>query len=171
MRTRTLHLLRHAKSSWKLPTLADEERPLNGRGRRAADALRGYLAGAQILPDLVLCSTARRARQTFERATAGMALPKVVLDRALYEAGALQLLKYLRGVADEARSVLIVGHNPAIQELALSLADAESTAKLPPVDGKFPTGALASFQFEGSWSSLPTQGARLVAFVIPKDLT
>ncbi|HYM04894.1 MAG TPA: histidine phosphatase family protein [Stellaceae bacterium] len=166
---KTLHLLRHAKSSWKDTGLDDHERPLSKRGRRAAEALRADMRRAAIAPDIVLCSTALRARQTLDLVAPALKPPKVVLDRAIYDAGPARLLKYLAQLPEGADCALLIGHNPALHSLALTIADAASTARLPPADGKFPTGALASFRFSGPWRALAPHSAVLTAYVVPGE--
>src|SRR3954462_1094953 len=96
--TRRLYLLRHAKSSWKNPALADHDRPLAGRGRRAAAALADHMVEHRIVSELVLCSTAVRARETYERLEAPLAGVPVHYERRLYAASADDLLERLRSV-------------------------------------------------------------------------
>jgi len=114
-------LLRYAKSAW--PELPDHERPLARRGQRDAPTMGRWLRTAGHLPDLVLCSTARRARQTWQLAQAGLgATPPVSFDGRVYQASVMQLLDLIRHVSPAARTLLIVGHDPAVPELALTLA-------------------------------------------------
>jgi phosphohistidine phosphatase len=166
---KTLHLLRHAKSSWDDPTLADHERPLSRRGRAAANAIAEYLEEEKVVFDLVLCSTALRARQTLAPIAGRVALRKVRFTAAIYEAGERRLRQELRRLPEDAEAVLMVGHNPGLHELALVLADAASRARLPPLDGKFPTGALAVLAVD-AWKTLRPEGARVLAFMRPKQL-
>jgi phosphohistidine phosphatase len=169
MAARQLLLLRHAKSSHDDPGLADHDRPLAGRGKRAAKAMSGYMSDHGLAPSLVLCSPALRARQTLERIAPALENPTDVrTEPALYEATANGLLERLRRIGDEVPSVMIVGHNPAIERLTLDLAAAGPD--LAEVARKYPTGALAVLAFEGSWGDLDPDGARLVAFVKPRDL-
>jgi phosphohistidine phosphatase len=148
-----LYLLRHAKSSWEDPGLADHDRPLALRGRKAAKALGAYLREHDIEPELVLCSSAARTRETLER----VGLTGQIED-ALYGAGASALLARLHEVPDAVASVMLIGHNPGMQQLAFALAG---------LDDKFPTAALATLEC-GGWSDL--QRAELVDYVKPKDL-
>src|SRR5262245_6241843 len=113
-----LYLLRHAKSSWKDTSLPDHDRPLAGRGRRAAKAIAGHLREQGIEPELVLCSTARRARETLERIEPALGASALCLEDELYAAGAPALLERLRSVPDPVGSVMLIGHNPALEELA-----------------------------------------------------
>jgi phosphohistidine phosphatase SixA len=110
--SKRLYLLRHAKSSWKQPELADHDRPLASRGRRAAKAIARHLRERQIAPELVLCSTARRARETLERIEPALATAAVRREPQLYRASADVLFERLRTVPDDVASVMLIGHNP-----------------------------------------------------------
>jgi phosphohistidine phosphatase len=164
-----LYLLRHAKSSWDEPRLADHERPLAPRGRRAAELLAKHLRREEIAPALVLCSSARRARATLEAIAPalGEAVPAEV-ERELYGASDGELLERLRAIPDSVESVLLIGHNPAIQELTLGLAG--GGAERARVERKYPTGALAALTFSGRWRELGPGAADLVRFIRPKAL-
>jgi phosphohistidine phosphatase len=164
-----VYLLRHAKSSWKERGLRDHDRPLAPRGRRAAKAIAGYLLDHGVEPELVLCSTARRARETLERIEPALGTPVVRVEPALYGAGADALLERLRAVPGTFGSVLLIGHNPAMQLLALDLA--RPGPELRELEAKFPTAALATFAFPGpDWRALAPGSAELTAFVRPRDL-
>jgi phosphohistidine phosphatase len=171
---RQLLLLRHAKSSWDDPKLSDHARPLNARGWRSAAAMRRTMHELGLTPDIVLVSSARRTLQTLEALEPWDETPLIEPMDALYLATVPQMLNVLRGVAQTARSVLLVGHNPGLHELAMTLVGAhamtmsnEMTRRL--AEG-YPTGALAEFAVAGPWSSLDEGGARLLRFVSPRDL-
>jgi phosphohistidine phosphatase len=168
-RVKRLFLLRHAKSSWDDPTLDDHDRPLAPRGQRASGLIAEYLERNRIGPSLVLCSSARRTRETLERVRPALGSVEVRIERELYGASSEDLLRRLREVPDEVESVMLVGHQPAIQELALDLA-AEGS-ELERVRTKFPTAALATLTFSGRWSHLGRGDAELAAYVKPKQLT
>lgn len=169
MAARQLLLLRHGKSSHDDHDLADRKRPLAPRGERAAAAIGRYMREHDLAPRLVLCSSATRARQTLDRVAAELgASPDVRIEPDLYKASAGGLLERLRRIRDEVPSAMLVGHNPAIERLALDLATAG--ADLNDLARKYPTGALAVIAFDRSWSELDADGARLVAFVKPRDL-
>lgn len=165
-----LHLLRHAKSSWTDEALDDHDRPLSKRGRRDADAIARHLADQGGTPDLVLSSTAVRARATLASLLERLKPRRVLLDRALYLAPGAALLEYLRNTDENMGSALLVGHNPGLHELALLLADPDSPVVPPPLSGKFPTGALASFRFAPAWRRLKPRTASLIAYVTPREL-
>jgi phosphohistidine phosphatase SixA len=109
---RRLYLLRHAKSSWKDERLADHDRPLAGRGKRAAKAIAGHLRKQGIEPELVLCSTATRARETLAGIRAVLGDGEVRLERELYRAGPGVLLARLHAGPEAVGSVMVIGHNP-----------------------------------------------------------
>lgn len=164
-----LHLLRHGKSSWTDTGLPDHDRPLAGRGRRASRAIARHLSEQGINPELVLCSTARRARETLDRIQPGLGSPAVLFERDLYAASAPALLERLRTVPDAVESVMLIGHNPGLQDLALDLARPSPTAR--ELATKYPTAALATLAFAASsWQELDRETAELVALVRPRDL-
>jgi phosphohistidine phosphatase len=165
---RALYLLRHVKSSWDDPLLGDHDRPLARRGRKAGAAMAAYLVEHDIGPELVLCSTATRTRQTLELLEEAVAGAEVAYEEALYAASAVTLLRRLRRVPDEVGSVLLIAHNPGIQQLALALA--APSPRRAAMEDKFPTGALAALRFDGSWSDLAREGLELRDFVRPRDL-
>lgn len=159
-----LFLLRHAKSSWDDATLADHDRPLAGRGRKAAKVMAEHLRLEKIDPALVLCSSARRTRETLERVSPG---GDVLIEAELYGATEDALLERLRRVPSDVGSVMLIGHNPAMECLALRLAGQGDVSRM---GSKFPTAALATLTFEGDWTDLGPGRAELVSFVTPKEL-
>src|SRR4051812_10631728 len=164
-----LYVLRHAKSSWDDPALADHDRPLNKRGRAAARSMARHLRREGIEPELVLCSTARRARETLERIEPALGRRAVHVERELYGAGARALLERVHEVPDRIGSVMLIGHNPGLQELILHLARPAPARR--EVEAKFPTAALATLRFAGRhWSDLRDGEGDLAAFVRPRDL-
>jgi phosphohistidine phosphatase len=166
---RTLYLLRHAKSSWKDESLPDRERPLATRGRKAAERMSEHLRNEGVAPDLVLCSPALRARETLERVSPGLGGDvETEFEDELYGAGAHELLALLRKLPPAVGSALLIGHNPALEQLASSLAG--SGARLEELRHKYPTSALATVAFEGAWNELRPGGAELTGFVKPREL-
>jgi phosphohistidine phosphatase len=158
-------LLRHARSSWNDPAVSDHDRPLAPRGRKAAALIAEHLRESDLDIELVLCSSARRARETLERLGATLASVPTSYEDGLYGAGDDQLLERLRRLPEEVGCVAMIGHDPGLHDLAVALT--REGRKLE----RFPTGALATLVFDGPWAYLATSRARLVAFVRPKDLT
>jgi phosphohistidine phosphatase len=169
--TRRLVLLRHAKSSWQSPEIEDHERPLNRRGEHAGALLGAYFAKHEAF-DLVLCSSARRTRQTLDRIRPALSPPpEILIEDGLYLASAAALLKRIMAVPDEVRNLLLIGHNPGMQELAERLA-ARSAHKLRTrLSAKFPTAAAASYRITGPWRGVAEAAISLTEFVTPADLS
>ena len=169
---KTLYLLRHAKSSWDDPALADFDRPLSARGRRACQRLGRYM-GAELAPaDLVLCSSARRTRETWEKLQDSLGWPSHALfERGVYEASVRVLLERLHAVEPDSARLLLIGHNPAIHELALSLTGYGASEARPRLAQKYPTGTLAEIAFDAAaWSGIDPGAGRLVRVVRPGDI-
>ncbi len=166
---RTLYLLRHAKSSWDDQTLPDRMRPLAPRGRRDAKRIAEHVLELGIAPELVVCSTAERTRETLELVRPSLGTATVSLEDELYAASADELLERLHAVPDAVTSAMLIGHNPGLQDLALFLASAGPD--LQRLEAKFPTAALATLALpETSWSILSRADAELTAYVVPKQL-
>jgi phosphohistidine phosphatase len=164
-----LHLLRHAKSS-RDEEVEDRRRKLGKRGREDARRLAESLPAALERVDLVLCSPARRTRETAELALAEFAMPPpVVFDEALYLAGAAALLRRLLQVDEATGAVLVIGHNPGLHELALLLADPASPRHPALAAGKFPTLARASFAIDGNWAGIDRRRHRLIDYATPQS--
>ncbi|WP_077968260.1 SixA phosphatase family protein [Ensifer adhaerens] len=166
-----LMLLRHAKSAWP-DGVADIDRPLGERGRKAAPLMGDYMARHKLVPDLALVSTAKRAQETWNLAAA--ALPSGIAvenTRAIYEVDASQILSALRANDPAVRTLLIVGHNPGMEDLAHELVGSGDADLRMRMADKFPTAALAVLEFEAAgWRALHSGGARLVRFVTPRSL-
>lgn len=166
----TLLLFRHAKSS-RPAGVGDFDRPLAARGRRAIEEMAARMRAAGYLPDLILCSPARRTRETCELLAPALGCEAPVrLEPDLYLAEAGRLLRRIRAAPDEIRALLAIGHNPGVQELATLLAGAGDRDGLAMLRTKFPTAALAALRFEGKgWSSVAKARGRLEAFMRPGD--
>ncbi len=164
---RTLLLLRHAKSAYPAGIAADHERPLAPRGVReaalAGDWLRANLPGV----DEVLCSTAIRARETLART--GLDAPVRYAER-LYDATPGTAIDEINTVTDDVDTLLVIGHEPAISQVALRLAGAEGTdsAALQRISAKFPTSAIAVLHIDSDWARLELGRAALVGFYVPR---
>lgn len=167
-----LYVLRHAKSSWGDPDLPDRERPLAPRGERAAALLGAYLAQEQVRPDRVLCSPARRAVQTLAALCAHWSgAPEPSLEEDLYGASAAELAERLRRVPGEIASVLLVGHNPGLHDLACALAGTGPPEELRRLRQKLPTAGWVELLLPGpTWRDLAPGRAELRRFRVPRDL-
>lgn len=169
----TLQILRHAKSSWDHPELDDHERPLAPRGRRAAPAMGRWLAERGPLPDRVLCSDAVRALQTWELVGPELGhRPEVVVEPGLYLSSWSSLLEHVHATDPEVATLMVVGHNPGLQDLALALTGevAGKRARADRLESKLPTCALVELSFAGDWSEVSPGAGRLERFIRPKDL-
>jgi len=171
MSQKQLFVLRHAKSSWDDPGLDDHDRPLAPRGRRAVKILAEHIREHGITPGQVLCSPSRRTVETCE----GIALDgEALIEGKLYTATGSEIIERLRQIPEEIDSVMVIGHNPAMQTLVLRLASGgapiEQDSNLADVQRKFPTGALATLAFDCPWGELGPGRAQLTGLVRPRDL-
>lgn len=169
---RVIYLLRHAKSSWSDTTLADVDRPLAARGQRATETMSRYMRLADVKPDLVLCSSSVRTKQTLENVLPDFGdTVKVKYDRGIYHGGVVALTNRLRRTPDNTSSVMLVGHNPALQELAISLADGGDPAAMARLEAKFATAGLVTLVLKrGRWRDLKPDACELHSFVVPREL-
>lgn len=168
-----LYLLRHAKSSWKDEHLDDFERPLNKRGRAAAAVMGAYLARQQIVPSQVLCSSSKRTRETwsFLQEAFGTEAVPVRFEKGVYMAEPIALLRRVRRLDDSLVSVMVIGHNPGLELLALSLVAEGEQDLRGRLATKFPTGTLAVLEAEiDAWTDLRPGCCRLLDFVRARDL-
>ncbi len=172
MTERRVILLRHAKSAWGEPATDDVDRPLAPRGRRAAALMGIYLRDEKLVPDLVLCSAARRARETWQGAAQAFpASPPIEVERELYLATGEALLKRLRRAPDSMKTVLFVGHEGGVDELARQLAGAGSAELRRRLAEKFPTAGLAVVALTlDHWADAAQKKGTLTRFVVPKEL-
>lgn len=169
---RVLYLYRHAKSSWTDPLLADFDRPLAPRGVRACKTMGSYMRVADVRPDIILCSSSARTRETLKLSVPALAgdIP-VKYEQALYHAGAGALLGRLQRVPDRFNSVLIIGHNPGLHSLAIGLTAANDSDDNERLETKFPTAGLATLiQRRDHWRDLAPESCELHSFVVPRDL-
>jgi len=167
-----LYLLRHAKSSWDGPDVADFDRPLNKRGRKSAKLMARYFKEHAIAPAIVVCSPAKRTRETLKNLMPALGDVEVIFDRRVYEASYQTLLECLADLPPELPSVLLIGHNPGLERLALylmnDLGHGPGAARL---QDKYPTGSLAVLSVPSEdWSDLKVGSGRLDDFVRPADL-
>jgi phosphohistidine phosphatase len=169
---RTLYLLRHAKSAWNDPHLDDHDRPLAPRGERAAQRIAEHLEQKRIRPALVVCSTAQRARGTLDAVAPCLGKrAQVRIDGDLYGADARDLLQLLRAVTPKVTSVMLIGHNPGLQDLAIALTDDGDRRAVEQLRAKFPTAALATIDLAATeWKDLAPASGYLESVVLPREL-
>ncbi|HVC62454.1 MAG TPA: histidine phosphatase family protein [Acetobacteraceae bacterium] len=166
-----LLLLRHAKSSWDDTRLADRDRPLTERGRRAAAAMRQAMQQLGLAPDLVLVSPARRTLQTLDLLEPWDETPLQEQIEGLYLASPARLIGIVHDIPETVRSVLLIGHNPGMHDLAQALiVGAQPTDAARRLAAGYPTAALAEFAVAGPWRGLGPGGARLIRFITPREL-
>jgi phosphohistidine phosphatase len=172
MPNRQLLLLRHAKAVIGEGSMRDIDRPLAPRGEKAAKTMGRYMAQHDLVPDLVLCSPARRTRQTWEIASAELPKVETRFIEELYDFGDGEaLLSAIRQEGGTAGRLLLVTHNPATQNLALSLAGSADRMLRQQMMEKYPTAGLAVFSLSGAdWAATAEGVARLDAFIRPRDL-
>jgi len=170
---KTLTLLRHAKSSWDDAVARDFDRPLNARGRKAAGTVGRHMRAGKLGFDHVVASPAVRIVETVDEVESGYggALAPA-WDRRIYLASASSLLDVVHELPEGARSALLIGHNPGLEDLILLLIpDRAGDALRDLVEEKFPTAALATMTFDvDAWSEVKAGGGVLVRFVRPRDL-
>ncbi|MEA3052072.1 MAG: phosphohistidine phosphatase [Sphingomonadales bacterium] len=166
-----LTLLRHAKSGWDDPGSRDFDRPLNPRGRRAARTVGLEMKAQGLVFDLVLASPARRVIETLEEVAAEYGDIAPNYDRRLYLAPAATLIEIVRHAPDRAERLLLVGHNPGLEELALRLARPDGDELRHEVEVKYPTGTVAEISLPAeSWAAVRERSGRIVRFIRPRDL-
>lgn len=166
-----LTLLRHAKSGWQDPVKRDFDRPLNDRGRKAAATMGAFMRRESMAFDLVIASPAVRVRQTLEGVEDGLGAPLGPLfDTRLYMASAALLLEVAQSVPETVERLLLVGHNPGLEDLALMLVP-PGEALRGEVEEKYPTATLAELAIDAPrWADLAAGGGRLLRFTRPRDL-
>ncbi len=170
---RRVMLLRHAKSDWSNPGGGDKGRPLNERGRETAPEIGTYIARTGLLPDLILCSTAIRTRQTCALVTAAFAKsPKINFEEALYLAEPDEIVSLIQEVPERVRTLMVVGHNPGIHQAAAELTQAGNTEDHQLLAAKFPTAALAVIDFDAQdWADIRAHAGKLDRFITPRLLS
>jgi phosphohistidine phosphatase len=167
---RRLMLLRHAKAAPQ-GSMTDEERPLVERGRRAAAALADFVASRALAPDLALVSPSLRTRETWELLQpAFKAAPVHRIEPRLYAASAERILYLVRETAAELGALMLVGHNPGLEDLARHLIGAGDTDALIRFGGAMPTASLAVIDLPGDWANVQPRAGRLEIFATPKSL-
>ncbi|MGN6465523.1 MAG: SixA phosphatase family protein [Rhizobiaceae bacterium] len=167
-----LYLLRHAKAGWAEPGMRDFDRPLTDRGRQDAGSVGAVMRASGLIPDHILCSTARRARETWEcvaRTIGPVAAPPVFVD-SLYGCDAAGYLSIIRNAPGGPPSLLIVGHNPMIEDVAVACAASGHRAELAALASGFPTSALAVIDFPGELAGVAPAKGTLTVVLTPAML-
>lgn len=169
---KTLTLLRHAKSGWDDPVARDYDRPLNAKGKRAAAMIGRHMRSLDLVFDHAIASPAMRVMETLEQIEAGYGRTIApALDRRVYLASGATLLDVVHGFPAEAESVLLIGHNPGLEDLVLMLVADGADALREAVEDKYPTASIAELQFDtADWADIATGTARLTRFIRPRDL-
>jgi phosphohistidine phosphatase len=168
---RLLLLLRHAKAERAKPGGRDHERVLEQRGRADAGKIGVYLVRHGFVPDRALVSTAERTRETWTLAARAFDKPPAAdFDERIYEASPQSILKAIQDTVSAVRTLLVIGHNPGLQELAAMLIAAGDIEARQRLKEHFPTSALAAIGFSGDWSGLRQHAGRLDHFVTPRSL-
>lgn len=169
---KNLLLLRHAKSSWENLSLVDFQRPLNDRGRDAATRMAAYMADHMPLPDRILCSTAQRTRETLSAFVKVYAHEyEVSFMRDLYMATPTVLMGDIQACEPETETLMIIAHNPGLEELACVLANDLKGDHIQDMVTKYPTAACAHFRFEAQdWTDVKMGQGQLVTFIKPRSL-
>ena len=167
-----LMLLRHAKSDGTLPGTRDHDRPLNARGREAAPLVGRYMTAHELLPQHAIVSTAARTRETWSLVLQALRVrPKTEFDNRIYEASPHAILDVITQTPAPVQRLIVVGHNPGLQSLALALAGAGEREARERLFEKFPTGGLAVIDFNArAWSEIRPGTGRLTRFVTPRAL-
>jgi phosphohistidine phosphatase len=169
---RRLLLFRHSKAERAIPGGDDHSRTLNERGRNDAAIIGAYMAGHGLIPERVLVSTATRTQETWKYAGAAFKpVPSARSEARLYDASATTILDVIKGAQANAHTLLVIGHNPGIHELAMGLVATGDVDTRERLREKFPTSGLAIIDFAfDEWSKVHTRGGRLERFVSPKSL-
>jgi phosphohistidine phosphatase len=164
-----LYLLRHAKAGWAAPGMRDFDRPLEPLGRTDADSIGAAMRERDYVPDLVLCSSAKRARETLDWMTRHIGNARVVYADALYSTDAAGYVDFIKETADGDK-VLLIGHNPMMEDLAEALSGGGEEPARHALHGGFPTSALAVIRFPGPLADAAPGKGYLEAFITPAEL-
>jgi phosphohistidine phosphatase len=168
---KTLTLLRHAKSDWDDTVQRDFDRPLNNRGRRAARTVGREMKRLGLRFDHCIASPAVRVRETLAEVEAAFGALQPRFDQRLYLADPDTLLEVVRAAPEAAASLLLVGHNPGLELLALSLAAPGASPLLGEVEIKYPTGTVAELSLAAArWADVAPGRGQLIRFIRPRDL-
>ncbi|MDF2493663.1 histidine phosphatase family protein [Sphingomonas sp.] len=169
---KTLTLLRHAKSGWDDPVTRDFDRPLNDKGRKAAVVMGRELRAQGETFDRIMASPARRVVETIAEVAIGYGAPiEPIWDKRLYLASAATLLEVARETPDDCDRLLLIGHNPGLEDFALLLTGTGPPELVSALEEKYPTATMAQLTFDvGRWAEVARGGGTLARFVRPRDL-
>ncbi len=168
----TLTMLRHAKSSWGDPLLRDKDRPLNARGKTQARQIGSHLTQQGITPDLIICSTAKRARQTLKQVSKNWQTDaETIFEDRLYLASTGTIISLLASIGTNASHIMIIGHNPGFHKLAYTLAKTGNKDDLATLGERYPTATLCVIKSKAiEWQHIDDGTGELVLFTSPKSL-
>ncbi|MGF1649097.1 MAG: histidine phosphatase family protein [Hyphomicrobiaceae bacterium] len=169
---RRLILFRHAKSAWDEAGLEDFDRGLAARGIEAAPRMAEWIAATGYIPDLVLCSSAQRTRATFDlaRRPLGLGSEHVCYLDELYHATPATLLATVRAASDPVSTLMIIGHNPGLQDFAIMMIGSGDAELIRALSIKLPTAAVVVLTFDGGWDGLAPRSCALEAYMTPRTL-
>jgi phosphohistidine phosphatase len=169
---KTLTLLRHAKSGWDDPVARDFDRPLNAKGRKAAQVVGRHLKGLDVGFDYIVASPARRVVETIAEVAAGYGRAiEPAWDKRLYLASAATLLDVARETPADAERLLMIGHNPGLEDFVLLLLAGGEPALVSAVEAKYPTATVAELTFDvDHWAGVAAAAGTLTRFIRPRDL-
>lgn len=170
---KTVILLRHAKSSWSDPDLDDHDRPLNKRGKAVAPAIAEWLGRSGYRPDRVLCSSARRTRQTYKRMRESLTgLPDAVIEPRLYHADPTAMFAIMAEQPEDCESLMLIGHQPGLSAFARKLVNGHVRPHCTRAFEHFPTAAAAVMTLPlDAWAGLSPSSADFIDFAVPRELT
>ncbi len=168
----TLSIVRHAKSSWGDASLRDIDRPLNERGKRQAQRLGSWLEDNAIAPDLIICSAAKRARQTLKKLQGNwQSDAELIVENRLYLASPSTIISLLADHGDAHAHIMIIGHNPGLHMLAHMLANTGDKEDLALLGEKYPTGTFTSISSKATkWKKIGKSSGKLIYLATPKQL-
>lgn len=162
MCAKRLFLIRHAKSSWKDSSLTDNERPLNKRGERDAPFMGELLKKKNIQPDLIISSSAERAKSTALKIAISLEYPEksILIIERLYEASYKDIIDVIRKTGDEVTNLFVLGHNPGLTTLHNYICEKN-------IDN-IPTCGITEYEFDGNWNQITESTCKLISFEFPK---
>ncbi len=166
---KTLIILRHGQAKTAGANEQDHTRSLTMRGREEAAAVGALLSGKGLVPDYVLCSTSARTRETLAEVQNSFAeWPHVTYSQKIYNASEVDLLNQIAAIAEDVTTLLVVGHNPGLYQLSITLAKDGDKQMHNRLHMEFPTCSLVVINFEGEWQNILNSRSKLTLFVTPE---